>query len=195
MGKADHGQRRRTEILAAGARLFALHGYFHTSTSDILEAVGVSKGAFYHHFKSKQALAIAALEKSREDYEHRWLSVVREAKPGTRFSTALALIVELNNSAQWSNCSLMARLVLEMRDQQDELSEHVADTANWLIELWSELIADDQAVGAIDDALESRAIAELTVSALLGAVGCAQLRAELVNLQNTADLIRSLLLV
>jgi AcrR family transcriptional regulator len=37
-------------------RLFMQHGYAETSVSAIIEAVGVSKGAFYHYFKTKEDL-------------------------------------------------------------------------------------------------------------------------------------------
>ncbi|MDC9825036.1 TetR/AcrR family transcriptional regulator [Devosia sp. ZB163] len=47
---------RRDEILDAAQRLFAGNGYDATSVSQIIEAVGVSKGAFYHHFESKEDL-------------------------------------------------------------------------------------------------------------------------------------------
>ena len=42
MVKAARGQQTRNDILQTAARLFALRGYFHTSTNDILEAVSVN---------------------------------------------------------------------------------------------------------------------------------------------------------
>ena len=37
-------------------------GYAATSVDEICAAAGVSKGAFFHHFASKEALGIAAAE-------------------------------------------------------------------------------------------------------------------------------------
>ncbi|MFW5742326.1 MAG: TetR/AcrR family transcriptional regulator [Spirochaetota bacterium] len=53
---------RRTEFLDTAMRLFMTHGYDQTSVNAIIEAVGVSKGAFYHYFRTKEDLldAIAA---------------------------------------------------------------------------------------------------------------------------------------
>ncbi len=48
--KADE---RRTEILEAAQRLFMSRGYDATTVNDLISAVGISKGAFYHHFSSK----------------------------------------------------------------------------------------------------------------------------------------------
>ncbi|HEV7274793.1 MAG TPA: TetR/AcrR family transcriptional regulator [Devosiaceae bacterium] len=47
---------RRTEILDCARRLFASQGYDATSISQIIAAVGISKGAFYHHFAAKEDL-------------------------------------------------------------------------------------------------------------------------------------------
>ena len=41
-------------------RLFAEQGYATTSVQQIVTAAGVTKGAFFHHFRSKEALGIAA---------------------------------------------------------------------------------------------------------------------------------------
>lgn len=48
--KADE---RRMEILDAAQRLFMSRGYDATTVNDLITAVGISKGAFYHHFSSK----------------------------------------------------------------------------------------------------------------------------------------------
>jgi AcrR family transcriptional regulator len=51
----DHDE-RKTEFLDTAMQLFMQHGYEETSVSAIIDAVGVSKGAFYHYFKTKEDL-------------------------------------------------------------------------------------------------------------------------------------------
>jgi AcrR family transcriptional regulator len=53
MGKSSATKQR---ILDAAKNLFLSKGYESTSISDILKAIDISKGAFYHHFKSKEEL-------------------------------------------------------------------------------------------------------------------------------------------
>ena len=43
-------------LLAAATRLFAERGYERTSVQEIVEAAGVTKGALYHYFGSKEDL-------------------------------------------------------------------------------------------------------------------------------------------
>lgn len=50
-------------ILAAAAQVFELHGYAAGTTNRIAEAAGVSIGTLYQYFHSKEALAVALLER------------------------------------------------------------------------------------------------------------------------------------
>src|SRR3979409_1153473 len=48
--------RSRAEIFQHAARLFRLRGYAGTNIDDIMLAAGLTRGAFYAHFKSKEDL-------------------------------------------------------------------------------------------------------------------------------------------
>jgi TetR/AcrR family transcriptional repressor of nem operon len=52
----------RVRLLDAAVRLIRTKGLSATSVDDLCAAAGVTKGAFFHHFESKQALAVAAAE-------------------------------------------------------------------------------------------------------------------------------------
>lgn len=53
---------RRDEFVAAAQRMIQVKGYERLSVQEILEAVGASKGAFYHYFDSKADLLDAVVE-------------------------------------------------------------------------------------------------------------------------------------
>lgn len=61
---ADHPRVER--ILDAAARLISHYGYDKTTVSDIAEAAGVSKGAIYLHYKSKEELFEALIFREGE---------------------------------------------------------------------------------------------------------------------------------
>ena len=52
----------RDRLLAAAMRIIRERGYAATSVDDLCRAAGVTKGAFFHHFASKEALGVAAAE-------------------------------------------------------------------------------------------------------------------------------------
>ena len=53
--------RTRSEILDHAARLFRLRGYAGTNIDDVMQAAGLTRGAFYAHFASKDELFAAAI--------------------------------------------------------------------------------------------------------------------------------------
>src|SRR3954452_17892940 len=52
----------RDKLLDAALSLIRAKGYSATSVDDLCAAAGVTKGAFFHHFKSKEVLAVAAAD-------------------------------------------------------------------------------------------------------------------------------------
>lgn len=59
-----HPDIRRAELLDRAAELFLRDGYDNVSLNDLIADAGVSKGAFYHWFPSKDALVTALAERS-----------------------------------------------------------------------------------------------------------------------------------
>ena len=62
----------KQKILEATQQLMVGRGYKATTVDDIIKHAGVAKGSFYHAFKSKEDLTIAALE----DYKTRGLMII-----------------------------------------------------------------------------------------------------------------------
>lgn len=55
-------EERRAQLIGIAQRLFFEQGYENTTIADIYETAGVSKGAFYHNFASKEAILQDVLE-------------------------------------------------------------------------------------------------------------------------------------
>jgi TetR/AcrR family transcriptional repressor of nem operon len=60
----------REKILQEATRLFTLKGYHDTKLDEVVRAVGLTSGAFFHHFRSKEDLAFAAMEWYLEQRRH-----------------------------------------------------------------------------------------------------------------------------
>lgn len=55
-------QNARDKLLLAGLAVIRSKGYSATTVDELCAAAGVTKGAFFHHFKSKEALGVAAAD-------------------------------------------------------------------------------------------------------------------------------------
>ncbi|MEW2262882.1 ScbR family autoregulator-binding transcription factor [Streptomyces sp. NPDC047853] len=66
MAVQERGERSRRSILEAAARVFDERGYDAASTNEILARSGLTRGALYHHFPSKEAIAAALVAAQSE---------------------------------------------------------------------------------------------------------------------------------
>ncbi len=68
MARNKHPEETINRILEVSFRLFMEKGYEHTSIQDIIDHLGgLSKGAIYHHFKSKEDILVAVTNKMTEE--------------------------------------------------------------------------------------------------------------------------------
>src|SRR5258708_2451174 len=91
----------RNRLVGAAAKLFALKGYHDTKLDEVLTAALATTGAFFHHFRSKEDLAFAvidrhmALRRQRLDEIERGLPAPRAADPLEPGYRRLDAIVEM----------------------------------------------------------------------------------------------------
>jgi AcrR family transcriptional regulator len=80
MNMQQRSEETRSQIINSAIKMFAAHGFTAASVDMICKEAGVSKGAFYHHFESKQALFLALLDV--------WLTSVDQSIEASREKTA-----------------------------------------------------------------------------------------------------------
>jgi AcrR family transcriptional regulator len=71
---------RAEEVLQAAAALFDSKGYSATTVTDIANAAGLSPATLYHHFPSKQEIAIAMLDQFGHDLDRVACGFAREQR-------------------------------------------------------------------------------------------------------------------
>ena len=67
MKRAD-GEKTRRKITLAALELFVRKGYHATSITDVMNKVGLTKGSFYAHFKSKGEILLLIIDRFRVRY-------------------------------------------------------------------------------------------------------------------------------
>jgi AcrR family transcriptional regulator len=75
----QRSEETRARILEAAVKQFSISGYNKASVDNICEQAGVSKGAFYHHFQTKQDVFLALLDG--------WLQVFDQAVEASKDQT------------------------------------------------------------------------------------------------------------
>ena len=79
MARNKHPEETVEKILDVASRLFLEKGYEHTSIQDIINNLGgLSKGAIYHHFKSKEDILIAVTDRMTME-SNQGLAKIRDA--------------------------------------------------------------------------------------------------------------------
>lgn len=126
----------RERLLASGLQLFHARGYHAVGVQDIIDAAGIPKGSFYNHFRSKQDLALAALE------QYATLSPLDELRshPGGPRAGLRAHFEELRRrfaEADLTQGCMMGNFANELADQD----EPVRELLNCLFSAWIALIA------------------------------------------------------
>ena len=78
MARNRHPEETVNLILDVAFRLFMEKGYEHTSIQDIIDNLGgLSKGAIYHHFKSKEDILVAVTDRMTAE-SNQMLAVIRD---------------------------------------------------------------------------------------------------------------------
>lgn len=134
------GDQTREQILAAAKRLFTAHGYHQTSVYDLFEHAGITKGAFFHHWKTKEELALAVLNDVKESFEAYFFRAPRPIRPGDRLAHSFRQLTKLSLDPSWPYGRIFALWCAEMRTDEGRIGPAVnALKARW-VEFWKELI-------------------------------------------------------
>ncbi|ATE54340.1 TetR/AcrR family transcriptional regulator [Actinosynnema pretiosum] len=94
------------EIIDSAARLFARHGFEHTSLQQLADAVGYTKAGLLHHYPSKKALYRAVLERGNAE-TRALLARIDHLPPGEERDRA-AIVGSVQFTIDWPGLSMLS---------------------------------------------------------------------------------------
>jgi TetR/AcrR family transcriptional repressor of nem operon len=156
----------RTKLLDAALGVIRAKGYTATTVDDICHAAGVTKGSFFHHFKTKEQLAIEAAEHFGKMAHRLFEAPYRgAADPRDRVLGYIDLRISILRGDLPEFTCLLGTMVQEVYDTYPEIrvacdrhiSEHAAELARD-IDAAKKLYAPDAPWSAESLALYTQAV-------------------------------------
>lgn len=161
--------RRRDEILAAAAGLIATEGYRSTSMREVAAAAGILAGSLYHHFPSKEAIAVELVEEYHADLDR----VVRE--PGPAGADPVTVLRAFARDVSEVTCRHRAAVQISMYNAPSTASPALQTVVRAeppsLDRHWQALIAAAAAAGAIDPGVDTRILRHVLHRTIVRAEG------------------------
>lgn len=137
------GDALRQRIVVAADQLFYEQGYENTSFSDIADAVDISRGNFYYHFKSKDDILSAVLNTRLGD-AHAMLEEweTKYTDPKQRITHYIDILTTNQSNVTKHGCpigSLCTELAKLSHDMHDNATDMFALFRDWLTTQFCEL--------------------------------------------------------
>jgi len=171
-GKAATKQDTKTALLQAGMDLMMEKGYTNTGVNDVLNALGIPKGSFYHHFDSKENYAVEIIRAFDAGYSEMLIRTLRNPKqsPLNRLRTFCEEKKAMLVAQSCRRGCLIGNLSQEMSDQSEVLRQELSRVMNHWQEIIAECIKEGQKLKEIKGSRSARELAELFSVGWSGAV-------------------------
>ena len=146
MARNNHPEATRERILDAAQELFTEQGYEHTSIQNILDKLqNLSKGAIYHHFKSKQDILEALGERDFSQTQQFSAQITNNTELSAIEKLRAILRENLENSA---HIAINQGLIPQLEDPM-QLAQNFNFWQNDLTSIFETIIREGNSDGTI----------------------------------------------
>lgn len=173
MATVRNADETRTRLLEAAFDEIYLRGYQGMRVDDVLQRTGLKKGAFYHHFPSKQALAYAVLEEViTGSVARRWIDGMAASEdPIEALEGVLDAMAEKASPDDcFCGCPLN-NLAQEMAPLDEGFQQRIREVFDNWIGLLARAFARGQSNGTIAPNVDVQGAATFVVATIEGCVG------------------------
>ncbi|WP_330460245.1 TetR/AcrR family transcriptional regulator [Streptomyces sp. NBC_00820] len=157
MAQQERGIRSRRSILEAAADVFGERGYDAASTNEILARAGLTRGALYHHFPSKEAIAVALVEAQGE-------ALVAPDRP-VKLQAVIDLTLEFAHRLQRDT---VLRASVRLAVEQSSFSPSAQAPYNQSIAVVEDSLKQAEKQGELLPGMDLREVAATVVGAFTG---------------------------
>jgi AcrR family transcriptional regulator len=169
------GAATRERILAAAERLFAERGYTGVSMPAIAAAAGITAGAIYKHFESKEQLFFTIVRRAVE------ATPTTTAADGLAGAPALAAIVAAYTTRRLKRVRQLAVEIHYAAAQDPQVRRLLRSSVDYEIGDMTLRIGEAQAAGEIDPSINPQLTATVVMSLIMGLMHAETLTPQLVG--------------
>jgi TetR/AcrR family transcriptional repressor of nem operon len=140
-------QTKKDALIEAAIGLILKQGYNATSVDEICAAAGVTKGTYFHYFKSKEDMGLAAIEA----WMAGWKSIVDQANleaipdPLDRVWALLGTMETAYSAFPGGSGCVLGSVAQELSRTSDRVREKGHETFGSWVEITSKLLSDAKA--------------------------------------------------
>jgi TetR/AcrR family transcriptional repressor of nem operon len=113
------------KILAAAARSFREHGSDNNGIGRVMKELGLTKGGFYRHFKSKGDLYAAAVARAFEDIGNHEVAIAETAPKGQELRAIIEFYLSPEHASHPENGCPLALMAAEFSRQPLEVRKRI----------------------------------------------------------------------
>jgi AcrR family transcriptional regulator len=162
----SRGVATRAFLLQVAAEVFAERGYTEATMAELIARSGLTKGAFYFHFSSKEQLALAVIgEKQRQWFDSVQAAIGAEARAIDQFRAVALALVRLHRHDP--SAFSVSRLTHDLALVQDG-ADHARDHMRVWVGMLAGLITQAQADGDLPRDIDANDLAAVLVAATDG---------------------------
>lgn len=171
--------------------------YHAVGLQEILAAVGVPKGSFYHYFKSKEDFAVAVIKHYAAEHVRGLQEALTDKglSPKERLRAFFQKYRELHCSGNCHQVCLIAKLGTEVSDLSSSIRTALKDSSDQCVGQFARCIREGQDIGELDASQDPEALAEFLHSAWEGAMLRTKISQSVKPLDNFITLVFELLLI
>ena len=182
-----HLDARSEAILDAARSLFLSRGFAAVTMQDIASEAGISAGAIYRYYPSKDELAHAFFEQCVGGGPATMIrQVAPDAPPAERLEKILYAVREMWLESRGEHIIGELQTSMAAIRQRDDIGLLVHNAREQLYEALTEIIEEGQRAGDLDPSLDSRALA-MSLNAFVIGIGLVSIEAGEENLEQQID--------
>ena len=144
--KKKNNNDKRERILKAATQIFAQHGFYKSTISQIARQANVADGTIYLYFKNKDDLLICLFEEEMNKITHNMKEQVTKVEG---FENKIRTFIKVHLELISGNKELAEVLQIELRQSHKFMKEYMGSTLNEYLNIISGIISQGQRNGEV----------------------------------------------